>query len=437
MTAQQQGKVAIVVASGFEQVELEVPRTALKDAGFTTEIVSPDAGLTVRGFHHTEKGDDFPIDVAIGRARPDDYCALLLPGGVVNPDTLRQDKKVLDFVRHFFEMGKPVAAICHGPWTLIDAGAAAGRRMTSWASIRTDLVNAGADWVDEEVVYDRGLVTSRSPKDLPAFVKKMLEIFTLDPQEREDVQRAEQISKIGDLIKDIRVAMLTTREHDGALRSRPMATQTVKFDGTLWFFTPIHSGKTEELEEDQHVNVSYADPRANRYISVTGRGRVFKDRARAEELWTPLMKAWFPKGLDDPELGLLRIEVDRAEYWDAPSAKVVVLAGLAKSLLFGKPYQGEGAQHQTIELDTPRRPEPSESAAASEKDKGAEEKKPARSAAPKQDSAAAGNGHKNGNGNGPARAGEDSDTPVEKKRPKKAPATTAAPARSRRSAAHH
>jgi protease I len=431
MTPQHKGKVAILVADGFEQVELEVPRKALRDAGFAPEIISPASGTTVRGFHHTDKGDEFPIDVGLVRARPEDYCALLLPGGVVNPDTLRQDPRALDFVRHFFEAGKPVAAICHGPWTLIDAGVASGRRLTSWGSIRTDLLNSGAEWVDEEVVCDRGLITSRSPKDLPAFCKKMLEAFQLDPQTREAAHRADQIAKIGELIKDVRIAMLTTHEPDGSMRSRPMATQMKKFDGTLWFFTAIHSGKSAELAEDQHVNVSYAEPKINRYISVSGRGRVLpvsRDRKRAEELWTPFVKAWFPKGLDDPELGLLRIEVERAEYWDAPAGKVVVLAGLAKSLLTGRPWQGEGTQHATIELEasraepatgasrssgatsspaaaTPASSEPRATAAATDAGGGGSDIGHGRSApAEGSDGADSGNGHRtapsNGNGNG-------------------------------------
>lgn len=396
MTSQHKGKVAILVADGFEQVELEVPRKALRDAGFAPEIISPATGTTVRGFHHTDKGDEFPIDAGLGRARPEDYLALLLPGGVVNPDTLRQDPRALDFVRHFFEAGKPVAAICHGPWTLIDAGVASGRRLTSWGSIRTDLLNAGAEWVDEEVVCDRGLITSRSPKDLPAFCKKMLEAFQLDPQTREAAHRTDQINKIGELIKDVRIAMLTTREPDGTLRSRPMATQMKKFDGTLWFFTAIHSGKTEELDGDQHTNVSYADPKISRYISVSGRGRVVpvsRERKRAEELWTPYIKAWFPKGLDDPELGLLRVEVERAEYWDAPAGKVVVLAGLAKSLITGRPWQGEGTQHETIELEAARaEPAPSTKGPSGSETRGASGSEP-RTLAP-----AAGNGRSHGNG---------------------------------------
>lgn len=343
-------KVAIVVADGFEQVELTVPRQALLDAGFAVEIVSPKSGSTVQGYHHTEKGDAFPIDVAIGKAKSESYAALLLPGGVHNPDELRQNAKVLDFVRHFFAAGKPVAAICHGPWTLIDAGAASGRKLTSWASIKTDLSNAGAQWVDESVVCDRGLVTSRGPQDLPAFCKKMLEEFKQGPT----AQEAAMVAKLGEMIKNIKVAMLTTRKSDGSIHSCPMMTQGKQFDRILWFFTAAHSAKGDEIAEDQEVNLSYADPSANRYVSVSGRAKLVRDRAKAQELWTPAVKAWFPKGLDDPELALLQVSVERAEYWDAPPTSAVTLFQLAKSLLTGRPYQGEGTEHERIELDSSR-----------------------------------------------------------------------------------
>jgi len=169
-------RVAIVVANGFEQVELTDPREALKAAGATTDLVSIESD-EVKGWNHTEWGDTFAVDVPIDEADPDEYDALLLPGGVMNPDKLRRDERVQKFVRSFFEEGKPVASICHGPWTLIDAGVAKGRRMTSYHSIQTDLKNAGVEWVDEEVVVDQGLVTSRKPDDLPAFNEKMIEEF--------------------------------------------------------------------------------------------------------------------------------------------------------------------------------------------------------------------------------------------------------------------
>lgn len=167
-------KVAILVANGFEQVELTGPKQALEQAGAQALIVSPEKDK-VKGWKTTDWGDKFPVDVALDAANPDDFDALVLPGGVMNPDKLRRNEWALQFVRGFFESGKPVAAICHGPWTLIDAGVVAGRRMTSYHSIQTDLKNAGADWVDEEVVVDNGLVTSRKPDDIPAFNRKMVE----------------------------------------------------------------------------------------------------------------------------------------------------------------------------------------------------------------------------------------------------------------------
>jgi protease I len=169
-------KVAILVADGFEQVELTEPKKALEEAGAQALIVSPAAGQ-VKGWKHTEWGDPFPVDVPLDRANPGEYDALLLPGGVMNPDKLRQNPKAVQFVRSFFEANKPVAAICHGPWTLIDAGVVNGRKVTSYGSIQTDLKNAGAQWVDQEVVVDNGLVTSRKPDDLPAFNRKMIEEF--------------------------------------------------------------------------------------------------------------------------------------------------------------------------------------------------------------------------------------------------------------------
>lgn len=169
-------KVAILVADGFEQIELTEPRKALEAAGATTEIVSP-AENEVQGWNHDEKADLFSVDMPLKRARSDDYDALLLPGGVKNPDQLRVLTRAVEFVDGFFATGKPVAAICHAPWTLIDAEVVKGRKMTSWPSLKTDLVNAGADWVDREVVVDHGLVTSRKPADIPAFNQKMIEEF--------------------------------------------------------------------------------------------------------------------------------------------------------------------------------------------------------------------------------------------------------------------
>ena len=169
-------KVAILVADGFEQVELTEPKKALEEAGAITEIVSP-AENEVQGWNHDEKADTFPVDMPLNLARSDDYDALLLPGGVRNPDQLRMLTRAMEFVDGFFAAGKPVAAICHAPWTLIESEVVKGRKITSWPSLRTDLVNAGAEWVDREVVVDHGLITSRKPADIPAFNQKMIEEF--------------------------------------------------------------------------------------------------------------------------------------------------------------------------------------------------------------------------------------------------------------------
>lgn len=174
-------KVAILVADGFEQVELVEPRKALDGAGAETQIVSPEDGR-VRGWNFTDWGDKLPVDVPLDGARPEDFDALLLPGGVLNPDTLRMQPKAVEFVRAFFDAGKPVAAICHGPWTVVEAGAARGRRIASWPSIKTDLRNAGAEWVDEEAVVDGNLVSSRKPDDIPAFNRAMVDLFSRAPR---------------------------------------------------------------------------------------------------------------------------------------------------------------------------------------------------------------------------------------------------------------
>ncbi len=169
-------KVAILVADGFEQVEMTKPREALDEAGAQTKIVSPASGK-VKGWEMTDWGDEFKVDIPLSSADANEFDALLLPGGVMNPDKLRRNKDALRFVKSFFDAGKPVAAICHGPWTLIDAGLVRGRKMTSYESIQMDLKNAGAMWTDEEVVVDQGLVTSRKPDDIPAFNRKMIEEF--------------------------------------------------------------------------------------------------------------------------------------------------------------------------------------------------------------------------------------------------------------------
>lgn len=176
-------KVAILVADGFEQVELTEPRQALDKAGAKTAIVSPSE-TEVQGWNHDEKADKFAVDEPLAHARSDDYDALLLPGGVRNPDQLRTMTRALEFVRGFVASGKPVAAICHAPWTLIEADVVKGRKVTSWPSLETDLRNAGAEWVDREVVVDHGLVSSRKPDDIPAFNQKMIEVFSLHRQQR-------------------------------------------------------------------------------------------------------------------------------------------------------------------------------------------------------------------------------------------------------------
>ena len=170
-------KVAILVADGFEQIELVEPKKALEEAGAETRIVSPANG-TVQGWKHFDPADRFPVDIALDAARAEEFDALLLPGGVANPDELRTIARAVRFVREFFDADKPVAAICHGPWTLIDAGVMRGRTVTSWPSLKADLTNAGAKWVDREVVVDERLVTSRKPADIPAFNHRMLEQFS-------------------------------------------------------------------------------------------------------------------------------------------------------------------------------------------------------------------------------------------------------------------
>jgi protease I len=169
-------RIAIVATDMVEQVELLEPRKALDEAGAQTDVISIEPGK-IQGFNHYDKGDEIPVDRTIEEASADEYDALMLPGGVGNPDTLRMDENVVSFIRDFFEQGKPVAAICHGPWTLVEAGVVRNRTLTSWPSIQTDIRNAGGNWVDEEVHVDQGLVTSRKPDDIPAFNAKMIEEF--------------------------------------------------------------------------------------------------------------------------------------------------------------------------------------------------------------------------------------------------------------------
>lgn len=175
-TQLKQKKVAVLVADGFEQVEFTSPIEALEQAGAQVEIISLKPGK-VRAWQKTDWGDEFEVHKTVAEANPDDYDALTLPGGVLNPDTLRQDSKAVAFVSHFMETGKPIASLCHGPQVLIETNALNGRTLTSYPSVKTDLENAGAQWVDKEVVVDKGLVTSRSPDDLPAFNRKMVEEF--------------------------------------------------------------------------------------------------------------------------------------------------------------------------------------------------------------------------------------------------------------------
>jgi protease I len=174
-------RVAILVANeGIEQVELTEPRKALEEAGATVDLIAPEAG-EAQAFNHLDKGDTFPVDKAVGDASADDYDALMLPGGVANPDQLRTDDDAVAFARAFFDAGKPVAAICHAPWTLVEADVVRGRKLTSWPSLQTDIRNAGGEWADEQVIVDQGLVTSRKPDDIPAFNEKMLEEFCEGP----------------------------------------------------------------------------------------------------------------------------------------------------------------------------------------------------------------------------------------------------------------
>ncbi len=170
-------KIAILVTDGFEQVELFEPRKALDQAGAKTQVVSP-ANEKVKGWNLKEWGDEVPVDVSLDSADSDDFDALLLPGGVMNPDHLRMNPQAVEFVKDFVDEGKPIAAICHGPWTLIEANGVRGRTMTSWPSLKTDLRNAGANWVDAEVIRDNRFVTSRKPDDIPAFNREMIHLFS-------------------------------------------------------------------------------------------------------------------------------------------------------------------------------------------------------------------------------------------------------------------
>jgi protease I len=175
--------VAILVDDGFEQAEFAEPRQALNDAGADTRVVSPQE-KHVSGWKLKDWGDEVRVDTPLAEAKAEEFDALLLPGGVMNPDALRMNPAAVAFVKAFFDAGKPVAAICHGPWTIIEAGGARGRRIASWPSLKTDVVNAGAEWVDQEVVVDKNLVTSRKPDDIPAFNREMIQLFANAPQTR-------------------------------------------------------------------------------------------------------------------------------------------------------------------------------------------------------------------------------------------------------------
>jgi deglycase len=181
-------RIAFLATDGVEQVELTEPWTAVVEAGGQAELISLETGR-IQGFEHHDKGETFSVDRAVRDVDPTDYDGLVLPGGVINPDVLRLDKDAMSFVRAFFEQGKPVGAICHGPWSLVEADVVEGRTLTSWPSIATDIRNAGGTWVDEELVIDRGLFTSRKPDDLPAFCAKLVEEFAegIHEEQREAV----------------------------------------------------------------------------------------------------------------------------------------------------------------------------------------------------------------------------------------------------------
>lgn len=174
-------RVAVLMTDGVEQVEYTSPREFLQQRGATVTLLAPkEKGEQVQGYHHVAPGDRFPVDLHVRDARPGDFDALVLPGGVANPDQLRMSFEAVDFVRQFASEDKPIAAICHGPWTLIEAGVANASHMTSWPSLQTDLRNAGAEWTDDEVVIDGRLITSRKPDDLPAFNHALLQLLMID-----------------------------------------------------------------------------------------------------------------------------------------------------------------------------------------------------------------------------------------------------------------
>jgi protease I len=176
-------RIAILATDGFEQSELTKPREALDQAGATTVVVAPKEG-SIKGWNHTDWGESVDVDQTLNEVAPQEFDALVLPGGVMNPDHLRMDPEAVEFVRNFVATGKPVAAICHGPWTLIEAGVVRGKTMTSWPSITTDLINAGAKWVDKDVVTDGQFITSRKPDDIPAFSRTLIEAISRGTAQR-------------------------------------------------------------------------------------------------------------------------------------------------------------------------------------------------------------------------------------------------------------
>jgi protease I len=186
-------KIAFLAADGVEQVELTEPWKAVKEAGGEPELLSIESG-EIQAFDHLDHGDMFPVDRKVAQADAADYDGLVLPGGVANPDFLRGDEKAVGFVRDFFDQGKPVGVICHGPWTIVEAGVVKGRTITSWPTLRTDIQNAGGTWVDEEVIVDAGLVSSRKPDDLPAFCAKIVEEFA-------EGEHAEQAEKTAEAVR--------------------------------------------------------------------------------------------------------------------------------------------------------------------------------------------------------------------------------------------
>jgi deglycase len=190
-----QGKrIAFLAADGVEQIELTEPWKAVEEAGAEPELLSVEEG-EIQGFEHLDKGGTFKVDKIVSEADPSDYDGLVLPGGVANPDFLRMDEDAVGFVRGFFEQGKPVGVICHGPWTIVEAGVVKGRKITSWPSLRTDIKNAGGKWVDEEVVVDAGLVSSRKPDDLPAFCTKIVKEFGESTHEAQAAKTAQAVGR--------------------------------------------------------------------------------------------------------------------------------------------------------------------------------------------------------------------------------------------------